>query len=411
MPLFFNTPASPLAVPYAYLPDGWDTAWQTAKALSGTEPVAITAIGDSVTAGQGSSNILQTSWFALLRQKLLLTNTLGGDHYGWLYGPSSTSGYNPVGTPINVPGTFGVDYDWNYLAQNSCISNLQTETPLMSVTPSYRVVGFDILYLDITPGSWTYNVDGGANTTVTTTGNGTKAASTVKKASVTGLTLGTHTLNINSFSSSYRCNIIGVTAYASTSNGLLFANMGSSGMGLVNGYTSGDNNLATTGSFPPDRIALYQGYQGTTAAPSALTGLGFPMQPKLGILSFGINDAYNGTTGTQFRDSLMSLVMSLRFGQANNACSIIICAMWAPDGNGADSTHVQNNDYGGGASPYKDIRTAMLQVAQLQGCAYLDVHGLFGQYPVSSGLVTSTSNLHPTNLGHETIFQLVYSVL
>lgn len=407
MPLFVVDMAA--QSPYYYLPGNWASAWIAAKAVSVSQKVNVVGIGDSITAGTGSSNILTTSWWALLRSAILTANgnKLGGDHYSTIYGPASI-GLNPSGSPLTINGVLATDFDWNYLAYNSAISNLVAKTPLVSLTPSYNVVGFDIVHLDLTPGSWTYNVDGGSNTTVNTTGDSTAANSQVKKVSITGLTAGSHTLNINSFSASYRCNIIGITAYAANA-GICFANMGEPGQGLANGY-GGNNNLTGTSSDPPDRLALYQGYTGTTASPSALSGFGFPAQPDLAIISFGVNDSYNGTTRTQMRDSLDRLVWSLRYGK-NDACSIIICAMWAPDGTGATSTTITDNDYGGGAYPYRDLRAAMIEVAQAEGCAYVDVHGMMGRFGVTNGWITSTSNLHPTNAGHTKIANLLSAIM
>ena len=410
MPLFIIDIAT--SGPYYYLPSGWNTAWIAAKSAIGSRKVGVVGIGDSITAGQGSTNILTTSWWSILRSAILTANSnkLGGDHYGMIYGPASI-GYNPAGTPLTVNGTKGTNYDWNYNAFNSSVSNTAAQTPFISVTPSYAVIGFDILYLDLSPGSpaWNYNIDGGSNTNVNCTGDGTAANTQLKKISITGLSAGTHTLNINAFSSGYRCNIAGITAYAANT-GICFANMGSAGMGLVNGYTSSQNNLTDTTGYPPDRLALYQGYTGTTASPSALSGLSFPAQPDLGIISFGVNDAYNGTTLTQMRDSLARLVWSLRYG-GNDACSIIITAMFAPDGTGTSSTTVANNDYGGGASGYRDLRAAMIQVAQAENCAFVDVHGAFGRFAVTNGWITSTSDLHPKNAGHTKIANLMSTIV
>jgi lysophospholipase L1-like esterase len=397
---------------YCYLPSQWDTAWKNAKATIANQKVSVVGIGDSITAGQGSTNILSASWWALLRSAILAANSnlLGGDHYGMIYGPASI-GYNPAGSPLTVNGVKGTNYDWNYNAFNSSVSNTTAQTPFISVTPSYAVIGFDVLYLDLSPGSpaWTYNIDGGSNTNVVCSGDGTAANSQIKKVSITGLAAGTHTLNINAFSSGYRCNIVGVTAYAATS-GLCFANMGSSGMGLVNGYTSSQNNLTDTTGYPPDRLALYQGYTGTTASPSALSGLGFPTQPDLAIIAFGVNDAYNGTTLTQMRDSIARLVWSLRYGKSD-ACSIVIVAMFAPDGTASTSTSVAKNDYGSGATAYRDLRAAMLQVAQAEMCAFVDVHGLFGRFVVTNGWITSTSDLHPAPAGHLKIANLLGTIV
>jgi len=265
MPFTTLTTFSPKR-PFLYTPDGWDTAWKAAKAASGSTPASVVAIGDSITAGQYSSDIMATSWFAQLRATLLSSLSLGGDYYGLLY--SAALGLTTATPPMVLSGTSGTDWTaYSSGFNQAAFSNVTSLSPYLSCTPPYSVVGFDILYIDYSAGTpgWKYNVDGGADTSVNTTGPGTAAGAIVKKVSVTGLTLGAHTLNIKSVGVANGCNILGVVAYAKASAGLRFANMGWPGMGLVTGNSS-HNSLADTGQFPPDRLALYQGYQGTSRA-------------------------------------------------------------------------------------------------------------------------------------------------
>lgn len=394
---------------YLYLPTAWDAAWITAKAAIASQRINVVGIGDSITAGQGSSDIMIDSWWARLRAAILAANSngLGGDHYGLLY---SVVGLSTATPPIAINGVFNTDWVWYNSSFNRSAFNLNARTPYISCTPPYNVVGFDILYLDFAAGTWTYNVDGGSNTTVTTTGAGVLNNSIVKKIAIAGLTVGSHTLNINSSASSYSCAILGVTAYKA-STGLCFANMGMSGMGLVAGLGDSTNSLVDTSLSPADRLALYQGYQGTTASPASLTGLGFPAQPDLAIIAFGVNDAIQSVSKADFKNALLRLVWSLRFGKSD-ACSIVIVAMWCSDGTAASSTAVTNTDFGSaGTTAYRDLKQAMLEVAQTNNCAFVDVHGLFGRKPVTNVWVTSTSDIHPTPVGHLKIANILSAIV
>jgi lysophospholipase L1-like esterase len=146
-------------------------------------------------------------------------------------------------------------------------------------------------------------------------------------------------------------------------------------------------------------LALYQGYQGTTAAPAQLSGLGFPAQPDLAIVALGVNDASNSVAKTTFRDALDRLVWSLRYGKSD-ACSIIIVAQYTADGTLTTATSVANSDYTAGVTTaYRDIKAAMIEVAQAHTCALVDVHGAFGRKPVTNGWITSVSDIHPTTAG------------
>ena len=408
MPLF---PAPTPTGQFLYLPTGWDAAWKAAKATIGSQRVNVVGIGDSVIAGQNSTDIMINSAWAVLRSKLLAANNnaLGGDHYSLLY--SAKYGLGTATPPVVINGTQGTDYAPYYCGFTyGSFAGATTLTPAVTCTPPYSVVGFDILYIDFAAGSWTYNVDGGSNTTVTTTGPGTAAGAIVKKVSITGLTAGAHTLNINTNASGANtCCILGINVYAASS-GLCFANMGWFGMGLVTGQNT-NNALSDTGKFPPDRLALYQGYQGTTAAPTSLTGLGFPAQPDLAIIEFGINDANQSVARGTFRDALDRLVWTLRYGK-NDACSIMIVAAYTADGTIASSISVANQDYTAGQiTAYRDLCAAMYEVAQVQGCAYVDVHGSFGRKPVTNGWVTSVSDIHPTVTGYAKMANLVSSIL
>jgi hypothetical protein len=401
--------------PGLILPDGWDTAWRAAKANSATSAATVSLIGDSISIGSYATDIMLTTYWAKLRAQLTAAYTLGADFYSFAY--SSAIGglynYSMATPPVVLHGVTSTNWLAYFCGYNYGIFNAASggQTPMVAVTPPYNVVGFDIVYIDYNSGTFTYNVDGGSNTTVTSTGNNTSPNAIVKKASVTGLTSGSHTLNINSGSTVNTCNILGVACYANQSTGIRFVNHAWSGMGLNNSPTA-HNFLADTTMFPVDRLALHQGYQGTTASPSSLTGFGFPTQPDLAILAMGVNDIQASVTAGTFEDWIRRAVQVLRYGK-NDACSILILGMYLPNTDAPGSTtFVRASDMT--STPYTgmmELYDSMRNVALEYNCAYGAVHTQFGQQPATNGWVTSASNLHPTDAGHTRIYNMLASAI
>lgn len=397
-----------------YLPTGWNNAWINAKQQSGNRQVNVVFIGDSIMAGWNASDMLQTSFYGLIRNSLISNNAnrLCGDHYPLVYSSTVNDIVGGPGTatyPLTVNGVNGTNYLIVDGAYSNQILNLIAQDGMVVCNPLYPVIGFDIVYMDYNAGSWTYQIDGGGANTVTTTGPNTNDGATIKKLSITGLPLGNHTLTINALATVQTCIIIGITTYIANT-GIAFCNNSWPGMGLYNGPGT-NQNLWMTASAPPDRISLYQGYQGTTAAPTALSGFGFPAQPDLAIIGFGVNDAGMSTTRPQFRDALTRLVQSINYGKNNNV-SIIIAAMWCADGTLASSTTVANQDQTSDMLTfYHDIQAAMLEVAQSYNCAYVNIHSLFGQLAITNGYIGDPSSEHPTDLGHKLIANTLLPIL
>ncbi len=406
-----NAGTDPALTQYCVLPVGWDTGWKAAKAARGSRPVGVVGIGDEILAGKGATDIMADSCWATLRASLTARDggVCCGDYFSFLY--DANVGLAPAVPPIVLAGVTSTDWNASYGGFGYCIGQAaKANSPLVSCTPPYAVVGFDILYVDYATGSWTYKIDGGVAHTVTCTGAGTIAGSSVKKVSITGLTAGTHTLTINATgTTAAACSILGVTAYAATT-GLAFANMAWAGMGLYTG-SAPHNALSDTGAAPVDKRSLYQGYSGTTASPTALTGLSFPAQPDLAIVALGMNDALQSVTKGNFRDALLSLVYALRYG-TGDVGSVLIVAPYVADGQLAAATAVTDQDYTAAASTaYRDIKAAMLEVAQSCCCGFVDVQRLFGRTPYTNGWITSATDGSPTPAGHLKMAVLLNGVL
>lgn len=396
---------------YFYLPDGWNDTWVAAKANNANTPAWLTGIGDSVMIGQNASNYLTKSFFSLLRTNLLTKYSLYGDFYSmdntsnWGNVNASSPSFPIVVNAVSPSTTYAV-----FGRTISFGSNLAF--PAVTFTTPYACTQVDIYYVDYASGTWGYNVDGGSTTIVTNTGPGTAAGAIVKKVSLTGLSNTTHTIQVGGAGASQNANVplfAGFACYSNPAAGVGFANMGVNGMGIFTGAQT-NNNLSDQNKWPVDRVALYQGYQGTTASPTAQSGFGFPTQPALAIIQFNINDIVNGTTETNFKEGYRRLIHALRYGYKN--CSILFHIPWLADGDVASSTIVTSTDYTAGQYPtYRDMIRWIYELAFAYKCAILNTHAKWGVIPVTDGNVHSATDIHPTDQGYADVANDLNTIL
>jgi hypothetical protein len=156
-------------------------------------PVDVLMIGDSFTEGRGATltaRSLTVRVTAALRQTLQPSGIAGGFGYlsAWS-GSSATAGGGTItdypvalaGAPDTTDGTYGVS------RRNIFLSSGQSATFTITGT------GFDIFWVQGPAlGTFTYAVDGGSTTTVTSTGGA--APTSGHRTQVTGLSAGSHTV-------------------------------------------------------------------------------------------------------------------------------------------------------------------------------------------------------------------------
>src|SRR2546428_864915 len=92
---------------FIFLPDGWNDAWVSAKAASGSTPAQIAFLGDSYTQGMVSSNWYTKAWPVLVRNFILNSYPLYADFWGVTESASfvTFAGTTIAGTPpfvVNV---------------------------------------------------------------------------------------------------------------------------------------------------------------------------------------------------------------------------------------------------------------------------------------------------------------------
>lgn len=365
---------------WLYLPAGWDAAWRSAKAASGSTPAWMTGIGDSFTQGLNSSNYLTKSWWALVRAWLLTQYSLYGDFYATTVSQAFASAYvSPPWTFATTP-SFGADgfAGVAYWGTNPAQSNLA------QFTAPYACTQIDLLYHETwgLNGTFTYALDGEANNTVNVTGN----LPYPQRIRRSGLASAIHTLIAGNPSQHNQMNLLGAACYANPGFGIGFANLGYSGT-LMQAWTQ-------SAAAPADRMTYLKGVvNGSTP-----TGFGFPSQPALAIIALGINDCANLNLGPNgFEYGLARMVAALRTGYAN--CAIIIMANCNPEQMYSDSA---SNPFTNSNS-YPLYVARMEKVARALHCAFVNMHAKWGEYGVTNGLQSGGQAPHPTDAGHADI--------
>ena len=387
---------NPDPLPYIHLPAGWDATWKAGKA--GGSPNIMT-IGDSVEQGQGmASNGFAGTWPGVLKASLLSTLGLSlaaeyvsvghslDANYGSIPGSPWSAFQNGV-TPTLV--TYG---GWHryFVMAGSIVGAYQTFTTPVACT------ALDLFYVDLNPGSFQYFVDGGGGVTVTCTGGGTAATTSVKKVSVSGLANTTHTLAWGSQAGVNQAQVLGAAYYPSgtAGTGLRFSRLSIGGAGAFEWDSSNAAQL------PADRIRLYKGVSPQSDA-GAGNSFGFPLNPHLVILGLHINDWVNNKGWDLESTTLSRFIRALQAGP--NAPSIAFAIKCMPDGNTSDCAYPWHNNI----DLYK---RPMYILAAQYGCAVVDIDKKWGATPVAKGFLPA-ADLHPLAAGHSDIAAVLASIL
>ena len=386
---------------FCYLPSGWNDAWQTAKAASGTTQANLLQIGDSVGQGFVSTDVFAKGYFGLMRANLLKTYTLGGDFYG----PQMNATFDShVTTPPYVYGagarSFGNGGRGYWIYNNAVYAG-----NFVTFTTPYACTAIDIHYGNYTAGAFDYSVDGGGAVTQTVTGSGgTGPDCTHAKISLTGLANTTHTIAFqNPTATPASCLITGITTWKSTTTGINFANMSVSGFSSANFVTRVDS------ASNPLCPALYQGYtpqkegQGSASQIANNTGYGFPTQPHLAIIQLGINDLQQSVSAATFATNVTYFIQAFRRGQPN--ASIILLGASNPDGVNSDMRTPFT-----GAKNWQQYLLQMFTLAQMFNCAFVNIHAKWGELGVTSGFQASGDG-HPLDAGHQDIANVLNTII
>lgn len=379
-------------------PPGWDTAWETAR-TAGKAHIAI--FGDSTDTGENSTNMMLNNWPELLREHLVSKYGAWADFYpAWTYCEwvnNAMVGHDGNSPPFNMTASPQV-YEGGYGRVLSIPANQQA----YFVSP-HPCIAMDIIWLDYAPGTWTYTVDGGPVQSVTANGPNAVQGTHVRKTSITGLALGVHTIHMGPTADNIGM-LIGVTCYYSDNQGIGIARNAYNGMRIVDLATKVGYNTGAGGnlSMPEDKISLWQGTRWAPVGPITPTGFGFPTQPDLAVISYGINEVNTGASLLAFRQALVRLVSALRRGKSG--CSIIFMAKAFPSDVNSDA------GVGGGFMVYPKFKEEMAALARTYNAAFVDIDSRWGLTPVADGRM-SFNNIHPTDTGYMDIFSVIGGLL
>lgn len=374
------------------LPAGWDDCWRAALASSATTPCWVTVLGDSFAQGYVATDWISDSYVGLLASSLMAT--YGGYADFWPCTDSAQfvslvgGGYSYGGT---ASWTISAAASWSFHGHSKSpyMASATATANLFSFTTPYSCTALDIVYYDYAAsGSWDYAVDGGSAVTVSTNGSGEH-----KRISLTGLANTTHTVVFGNTVASNNMRMSGIATYK-----------GSTGVGVAKlAYGGGKaDDLATataTSSAVATNLDRALFYQGKTA--SAATGFGFPSQPHLAILAFGVNDAQVSVNEATFKQDISRYIQAFRRGRDD--CSILIIASDYPTQSHDVTPSVAINSW-------PSYVVLLESVAASYGCGFASVVGRWSARSFAKGFTTAT-NQHPIDAGHADIAELVGSAI
>ena len=334
--------------------------WQAALArVSGASGRArFIAVGESVVRGEYAGdtgqwdNAKANSWTSKLRDYLsgLGYPAVTED----LFSSGGNAGVVPMSALRNVykPG-FNAASGWAQSGSTGfggCLLINSTDGNALTFTPQVDVDTFEIW--DITSASAgviQYNVDGGANTTLTQT----DATVTLRRTQIDAGTPGAHTLNISRVSGTGF--LIGVRAWNSEAPAIDFINGGRGGAtaALL-------NNSAAVFAYKPHL---------TTLAASA---------DAIGI-QCTINDTIAGTVGTTYKSGMNGVIAACKSGGAS------VFLMTGNPVNTANATDEVQQQF----------RQYCYDLADENDIGLIDLHQIYQNYATMQANGFATNALHP----------------
>lgn len=341
-------------------PTAWRAKWETALASVASAPATVLCVGDSITEGQGSST-KEDRWTDRLNAYLQgRYNTGGVGGAGWIsgthavYGPDSPwAGYSSQSGTITAITTVG---DIGFRAASMATGAVRTYTLTGTSVDIYwqRASG---------NGSFTWAVDGGSATTVSTAGT----TSTTTKTTVTlGATVGaSHTLTIT----------------ATTGPVVL------EGVFVYNGDETNGPRMWEAGHTAWD-TNQYLNHADYTNFAAFVTSIA----PNLVLIQLGFNDYMNNTVTPASYSTNLSKLLTTLDGLANRPSILLI----------------DSYDYGGtqpGTATQADFRTVLLNLvsADPDYRAYLNFGDTMPPTDTTGAGYYRTDGIHPNDSGYTEI--------
>jgi len=372
---------------------GWNTTWEAAKSASSVSPAWISFIGDSVLAGGNCTDVDASGYYGLIRTYLLTKYSQYADFYSVTQSTANYGSSYPGTPPFVYNVTAGLTFNIHGYNKAPGWSNTPA-TPSLTFTTPYACTDIDILYFDLTNGlSWSYNVDAGGAVTVNTA---EPADQKVKRITLTGLSNSTHSIVFGDQTATNACIILGVATYKSRTTGLGFARFA---------YPAASANDYINNTVWPteDRISLFSGVNPQAIPPNTTYTFGFPTQPHLAVIAFGINDCSNSISTTTFSTILQRFITALRNGRSN--CSIILVGSCMPNTSHSDVLSGVSN-----GSNWQNYIDKMKTLAQTNNCAFVNISERWGETPAGKQFM-HTNNVHPYEVGHADIAGVLQRII
>lgn len=349
-----------------------------ARVKAGTGIAKIAVIGDSTTFGAYSNGSIYTgdkplAYPAQLATQLAAKGIPATNCSFFGSGnltPATAAGYNLYNAAVTMTGGFAPG---NIPTLGAFPMTSTTNGATLAYVPenSFQFDTADIYYLGGTGGAFTVNVDGGS-TLATITPTGTHV---MQKTTVTGITLGTHTLNCVT-SSSTGVYIVGIAVRASGTDRVEVYNMGWNAVVVLNA-------AAPTNSYAQPTSSTYQ-YNYFTSLPV--------LAPDCTIINLTINDINNQTeTVASYQAALQTMVVQ---AQVSGDCILMI----GNPGNTVAWT-------GGIVAP--QYQAAVYAVAQATNVPVCDLTQRWVSYAVTNPVMAygdaGANALHPGTVGNADI--------
>lgn len=328
--------------------------WRAAResAVANTADAKVLMVGDSSTFGLTASAYQRTQHFRL--SKLM----------------------EAQGLPVSYDVVMGV----NYLGQSGVIAPtppsgwgnnatiylsgaiLPGNSTPWTITPAAQVTHFDIYYLvSATAGSFSWNVDGGADTTINSAG-----ASADAKVTVSAGTLGAHTLNLKLVSGAPF--IVAIAARNNGAKAIQIFNAGRSGTAVADWDTAVN---------PWDPINAIKHFA-----------------PDLTILNLTTNDAHVGTSIATYQAGLTAITAAGK--QSGDV--LMVC------------NYDQISTFGSEAAQV-GTRAAAKAVGIANNCVVVDLAARWGAFGTTPASFMSGDGIHPADNGYGDIARALFAAL
>lgn len=382
----------PVQPDHTYIHPRFGRYWYTALAGGSTKPV-VAVVGDSIAKKFNASSVAN-SWVGKLRTDLQTTYTDGGLGFVGMADAGSGSGtflsgfWSQYATDdrVALTGTWTLS-PWKSSGPGMTIGS----STVAASTASFRVRGstLNVYFLGVTSagGTFSVSIDGGGATSYTT---GSKPANAILKQQVaTGLSTGWHTVLVTLVSGGV--NLCGVS--------------GENNTGVV------VNNFSRGGATTLTAVDLETGGENTAAWNG---GVKYPC--NLLIYALGVNDFSPSTQGTLASTSeanARKLINAVREQTANSNGSVDVLFV---------INHIGDVTTRDPSMGYHDLVARWHDLAATYNGAVVDVWSRFDQNYARAATssfwgdtatvgIAGTDTLHPSNAGHQAIFDLVRPVV